>query len=536
MMHAEQIDYAGQQKLVAALLDGIRFPHAVQGVRLIETHISWVLITGHYAYKIKKALNLGFLNFTDLQARRFYCEEELRLNCRLASGVYVDVIPIGGKPEEPEIGAQPAIEYAVRMFSFIPENQLDYLLQHEQVLPQQIDDLAGVLADFHRVLPPAKNDSEFGKPAAIHAMARQNFEQLQAQLTEKMDCAAIANLSAMTEIAFIECEQYFNLRHQQGFVRECHGDLHSGNIVLIEGKLVPFDGIEFDPALRWIDVMDEVAFLMMDLLHARRTDLAFSFLNAYLEQTGDYAGLPVLSFYMAYRAVVRAKICALRAAQSGQRGDVHRQQMTACRSYLALAAECLTRHQPVLIITHGLPGSGKSTFAKIALARFQAIRVRSDVERKRLSGLLPLDDSRSIPENDLYSADMTRRTYTRLYELARQIISAGYSVIVDAAFLKQGERNQFYQLAFSMSVPFAIASVKASVPTMKSRIMLRLSAANDASEADIEVLDKLQCSQELLSAHELGRAVEFLNQEDNNSMSDDNPAWAELANLLPLHR
>ena len=535
-MSTDQIDYAGQQKLVAALVGGHCFPHALDGVRLIETHISWVLIAGIYAYKIKKALNLGFLNFTNLPARQFYCNEELRLNRRLAAGVYLDVIPIGGKADAPEIGAQPAIEYAVRMLSFIPENQLDHLLEQGKILPQQLDDLAASLADFHRDLPPAKIESEFGKPAAIHAVTRQNFEQLRTLLAEKADCDAIANLSGITEIALSQCEKYFNQRHQQGYVRECHGDLHMGNIVLIEKRLVPFDGIEFDPALRWIDVLDEVSFLVMDLLHAQRSDLAFRFLNAYLEQTGDYAGLSVLSFYMAYRAMVRAKVCALRASQAVKSDDVRQREMTACRSYLALAAECLTRHRPVLMITHGLPGSGKSTFAKAALEKYQAIRIRSDVERKRLSGLLPLDDSRAILGNDLYSADMTWRTYNHLHELARQILSAGYSVIVDAAFLKQDERAQFYQLALNMSVPFAIISMKATTPTLKSRVMLRRNSANDASEADVGVLEKLQIAQDLLFPHEIDSAVEFQNENDSDGIAADNPGWAELERLLLLRQ
>jgi hypothetical protein len=188
------------------------------------------------------------------------------------------------------------------------------------------------------------------------------------------------------------------------------------------------------------------------------------------------------------------------------------------------------------MITNGLPGSGKSTFAKAALEKYQAIRIRSDVERKRLSGLLPLDDSRAISGNDLYSADMTWRTYNHLHELARQILSAGYSVIVDAAFLKQDERAQFYQLALNMSVPFAIISMKATTPTLKSRVMLRRNSANDASEADVGVLEKLQIAQDLLFPHEIDSAVEFQNENDSDGIAADNPGWAELERLLLLRQ
>lgn len=535
----DQTDYASQQTLVAALLEMHRFPHAAQDVRLVETHISWVLLAGRYAYKIKKALDLGFLDFTSLQARQFYCSEEIRLNRRLAPGIYLDVVPIGGKPGSPEFGTQPPIEYAVRMRRFATSKQLDHLLARGKVLPQHMDNLAATLAVFHGGLPQVEAGSVFGTPAIIRAAAMQNFETLLALLTERPDRDALAELRLSTENAFATRAEYFSQRRAQGCVRECHGDLHLGNIVLIGKQAVPFDGIEFNPALRWIDVMDEVAFLVMDLLHGQRADLAFRFLNAYLEATGDYAGVAVLRFYLAYRAGVRAKVSAIRAFQanpcSGQSDHgqlVQTQALTACRNYLALAGECLARRRPALIITHGLPGSGKSTFAQAALERLQAIRIRSDVERKRLFGVNPLDDSGASPGNGIYSADATRRTYTRLHELARDLLDAGFSVIVDAAFLKQDERAQFHALALSLSVPFVIVSMQASAATLGARIMQRRNAASDASEADLGVLQMLQVAQQPLLPHERGRTVEFLNDANHEGIPADAASWGRLDELL----
>lgn len=524
----DQTDYASQQILVAALLDRHRFPHAAKSVRLVETHISWVLLAGRYAYKIKKAINLGFLNFTSLQARQFYCSEEIRLNRRLASRIYLDVIPIGGNFDAPELGIQPAIEYAVRMRRFATAKQLNHLLARGKVMPQHMDSLAAALAAFHGGLPQADANSAFGAPATIRAAAMQNFETLLSLLTAQPDRNAVAELRLSTGNAYSACEQYFIQRHAQGCVRECHGDLHLGNIVLIGKQPVPFDGIEFNPALRWIDVMDEVAFLVMDLLHGSRPDLAFRFLNAYLEETGDYAGVSVLRFYLAYRAGVRAKVSAIRAFQD----PVQMQAMTACRNYLALAAECLSRRRPALIITHGLPGSGKSTFAQDALERLNGIRIRSDVERKRLFGMNPLDDSHSRAGDGIYGADATRRTYARLNELARDLLDAGFPVIVDAAFLKQDEREQFHALALSLSVPFAIVSMQASPATLDTRIMRRRNAASDASEADLGVLQMLQASQQPLLPHELARAVEFFNDADRGGIPADAPSWSKLDELL----
>ena len=529
-----QTDYSAQNKLVTALLEGRRYPHPAKAVRLIETHISWVLLAGRYAYKIKKALDLGFLNFTTLEARRFFCAEEIRLNRRLAPKIYLDVIAIGGSLEEPELGAQPAIEYAVRMRRFAFANQMDRLLARGKVLPRHLDSLAATLAHFHSGLPAAEAGSAFGTAAAIRTSALQNFEQLQPLLKQSADLDAVAALRHATEIAYTACEKRFEERRAQGYVRECHGDLHLGNIALIGNEPIPFDGIEFNSALCWIDVMDETAFAVMDLLHCKHPEFAYRFLNAYLEATGDYSGVSVLRFYVAYRAAVRAKVSAIRAFQAGISKRGAADALATCRSYLELGEAYLARHQPALIITHGLPGSGKTTFAQAALERLQAIRIRSDVERKRLFGLAPLADSSRIG-NNMYSADATQRTYARLNELARELLMAGFPVIVDAAFLKHEERRRFCELAHELKVPFAIASMQASKATLSARITQRRKEAYDASEADIAVLETLQAAQEPLLPHELACVVEFVNEQDINGDAAAALGWGKL-DMLFVHQ
>ena len=349
-------------------------------------------------------------------------------------------------------------------------------------------------------------------------------------LKEPADKQVVKELRHTTRIAHAACEKLFGERRAQGHVRECHGDLHLGNIVLIGNEPVPFDGIEFNPALRWIDVMNEVAFLVMDLLHRKQPELAYRFLNAYLEGTGDYSGVSVLRYYVAYRAAVRAKISAIRASQAGISERDTADTLATCRSYLALAGTSLARRQPALLITHGLPGSGKTTFAQVALERLQAIRIRSDVERKRLFGLASPADSRSRIDNDMYSADATRRTYSRLYELSRELLVAGFTVIVDAAFLKQEERNQFRKLAHDLAVPFAIASMQASKATLSARIIKRRKEAKDASDADIPVLEMLQAAQEPLLPQEHACAVKFINDEDVRGAVNA-PSWSRLDKL-----
>lgn len=524
-------DLSTQQKLVSALLDGRRYPHPAKTVRVIETHISWVLLAGRYAYKVKKAVDLGFLDFTQLDARLHFCTEEIRLNRRLAPKIYLNVVAIGGSPERPQFGAQPALEYAVRMRRFASSTLMDHLLERDRILPQHIDRLAAVVADFHQRIPPAAADSTFGTAAAIRAPMLQTFGQL-LDLGDVVQREMVDELRAAFDVEYRACQDAFATRRAQGFVRECHGDLHLGNIALIGDQPVPFDGIEFDPALRWIDVINDVAFAAMDLLHRARPELAYRFLNAYLEASGDYAGMTLFRFYCAGRALVRAKVHAIEAIQSTQpplprqRCDAGR---IACHDYLALAKQCLARRQPVLIITHGLPGSGKTTFSQIALEKFQAIRIRSDVERKRLFGLAALDDSRSASAAEMYGAEATQRTYAYLLQTARMLLIAGLPVIIDAAFLKQVQRDQFHRLAQAMSIPFAIATMQAGRHALEARITQRLAQANDASEADLTVLDALQTAQDALTPQELIYSIRFVS---GGRELADAASWVALESVM----
>lgn len=516
-----------QQQLITALRDPSRYPATAKNVQLIETHISWILLAGPYAYKIKKALDLGFLNYVDLAARRAGCEEEIRLNRRTAPDIYLDVVAIGGSPGDPRFGGQPAFEYAVRMHRFASANLLDRLLLRGKLTARHIDALVAAIIRFHTSLPALESRSPFGTAASIHAAAQQNFGQLCSLLTNKTDKENIAALQHAGEEEFAFCQSRFEARRAQGFVRECHGDLHLGNIVLIGDEPVPFDCIEFNSALRWIDVMDEVAFTMMDFLQRDQPEFAWRFLNAVLEASGDYGGASVLHFYLAYRATVRAKVCAIRACQADISKRAGANELTACRSYLALARQCLAPRRAALIITHGLPGSGKTTFSQFALQQLGAIRIRSDVERKRLHGMSALESSRAR-DGDIYGPQATERTYARLHESARGLLQAGFTVIVDAAFLMRDEREQFRALAQGMGLPFVIASLSARDGTLRERVRQR---RNDASEADVAVLEKLRAAQQPLSAPELAWSANFTTEQAPDSKANAQN-WNKLLMLL----
>ncbi len=485
--------------VISALLKPEAWPHPVASLELIETHISWVLLTGEYAYKIKKPVDFGFLDFSTLEKRRHCCKEEVRLNGRLASEIYLDVVPICGSPKAPVIGGEGSVlEYAVRMRQFDTRLGFDQLLQRGELTADHMDRVAAVLAKFHAGIEVFDENSSYGNPAAVLAPVRENFEQIRQHLSDQVGdplrLEEFEALSRWSEAAWRELETVFSRRREAGFVRECHGDLHLRNIVLWQGR------VEFNPSLRRIDVMSELAFLLMDLDDYGRHDLSARLLNSYLEHTGDYEGLQVLRFYQVYRALVRAKVASLRLAQAPE--DSANEQLELCK-YLDLASRYTRPLTPSLSIVHGLSGSGKTHVSQQLLQRSALIRLRSDVERKRLFGLAPLESSESGSRPDIYTLQATERTYGRLLELARDVTGWGYAVLVDAAFLKAPERRAFSDMAREANIPFAILHCEADTALLRERIVERQARADDASEADLSVLELQIESQEPLSAEEL---------------------------------
>jgi len=495
---------AAAPPLFAALLDPACYPHPVAGVRVLETHISWVLLTGEYAYKIKKPVNLGFLDFSSLELRRHYCEEELRLNRRLAPELYLDLAEIRGTPGAPRVGGDgPVLEYAVRMREFPQASLASRALAGGAFGAAEIDALAALVARFHASAPQARTETRYGAPDAVLADALQNFEQMLQLARAAPDDRALRALRLWTQHEFEARSGVFAARRKQGFVRECHGDLHLGNIVLLDGRPVPFDCIEFNDSLRWIDVMSEAAFLAMDLEDRGRRDLAWRFLNRYLEATGDYAGLAVLPFYLVYRALVRAKVHLMRSRQSGLRRPERARLTRAFEDYLRLAGRLAAPERPALILAHGLSGCGKTTLTQPLVEALGAIRVRSDLERKRAHGVAPRASSGSGVGSGLYTAVINAATYRRLGELAQEALRAGFPVVVDAAFLKRAERDAFRAIAERLDVPFTILDFHAPLEVLRARITERLARADDASEADLAVLEHQLRAREPLTPAEM---------------------------------
>ncbi|HZN27335.1 MAG TPA: AAA family ATPase [Burkholderiales bacterium] len=476
--------------VIAALLRPDAYPHPAENVEMLETHISWVFLAGAYAYKIKKPVDLGFVDFTTLEKRRHFCEDELRLNRRLAPQIYVDMVEIRGSPEGLHIGGPgPVAEYALRMHRFPQEALATRMLADGRLTRELVERLGRRLARFHADLVPAPPDLPYATTAAILREACQNFDQIAAMLPEPHLDHVLVSIRDWTEREFILRYSEFHERREAGMTRECHGDLHLRNIVELDGELVPFDCIEFNAALRWTDVMNEVAFLFMDLLDCGADALAWRFLNAYLEANGVYSGLSVLRFYVVYRAMVRAKVHLIRACQGNlDRAEASRLR-SAYQSYLALAQRCTTLGQPAILLMHGFCASGKSTMALSLAQELGGLRLRSDVERKRLHGLSPLAQSHSTVSSGLYGQDATQATYARLAQAARIVVTSGYTAIVDASFLRRAHRAALRDLATSMGVPIALIDVSTPQALLRTRIMARVARANDPSEASLAVLE-----------------------------------------------
>jgi uncharacterized protein len=493
-----------QARLIRSLTDPRLYEPSCTGVRVIETHISFVLLTGHYAYKIKKAVDLGFLDFTTLPVRHFYCQRELELNRRLAPSIYLRVVAITGTIDRPSIGGDgPAIEYAVQMREFPQDGLLARVLERGDLTAAHIDVLASIVAAFHTSAPAAATDSRFGSAAEILDLAIANFTELAPLVEDDEGRRTIASLRRWSEQEHEHARRtrLFEARQRAGFVRECHGDLHLGNIALVDGEVTIFDCIEFNEDMRWGDVMADVAFLVMDMQDRGRPDFAARFLNAYLERTGDYEGVPVLRFYVVYRAMVRAKVAYMRASQTPE-PDAREAKAAEGREYLRLASRCTTPSTPGIVITHGPTGAGKTTGSQGFIESIDTIRIRTDVERKRLHGLMAQARSGSALNAGLYSAAETERTYARLAELARAVVTGGYPVVVDGTFLRRRDRDRFRRLADELDVPFAIADFVAPADTLRARVRRRRETAADASEADIRVLEHQLQSAEPLTASE----------------------------------
>lgn len=487
-------------ELISALQNPGLYDHPVESFEVLETHISWVILTGPYAYKIKKPVDFGFLDFSSLDRRKHFCAEELRLNSRLAPTLYLDVVPITGSAEQPQVnGAGEPFEYAIRMRQFDQSGLFDAMQEKEGLDAGMMRDLAQQVAAFHRELPAVADDKPLGTPEAVFAAMKENFEQIRPLLEDDSLLPQLEALESWTECTFERHQDTIASRRERGFVRECHGDLHLTNITRFEDQVTVFDCIEFNEPFRWIDTINDLAFLLMDLESRNEYALSADVLNVYLEYSGDFEGVQLLTMYKTYRALVRAKIALFMLGNPSLSDDEKQALHDRYRSYAALAESYSETPIPYLLATAGLSGSGKTVISSMLSTKLGLIRLRSDVERKRLHGLDPLASSRSGIGKDMYSEEANRKTYERLASLATQLLLGGNPVIIDSAALRQSERAAFDDVATNLGLPFALIDCKAPEETRKKWVRER---NGDASEATEQLLEEQKKWVEPLTAEE----------------------------------
>ena len=487
--------------LVHALDNPLALGHPLRSLRLLETHISWIILTGNYAYKIKKPVNLGFLDFSTLERRRHFCHEELRLNRRFAPQIYVDVIEIRGTVDAPRLhGEGTAIEYALQMIEFPQQCLLSHHAADGTLTATMVDAIAVRVNELHASADSAPPESAFGSAHSVHRWSEENLSQIANAVPDSLMPASFGRLQRWYQDNADLLDQVERRKHD-GRVRDCHGDLHLDNMALIDNEVMPFDCIEFNPELRWIDTISEAAFVAMDLQARGYPGFGWRFISLYLENSADYDAIVLLRYYFIYRALVRAKVEALRIDPAARSTAAN---FAAAFSYLDLADQWCAKRPVGMIIMHGLSGSGKSTVAAQLVEALGALRIRSDIVRKQLFELAPDSDSNSAPNQGIYSPEATAMTYLRLSQIAARVIAAKFHVIVDATFLKEADRRQLLELESSTAFACVIVVCDAPEAVLRERISKR---ENDPSEANLQVLERQIKSRQAISDQETGMAT-----------------------------
>lgn len=504
--------------LIESLKNPEHYPHRVtEEIRVIETQVSWVILTGDFAYKFKKNINFGFLDFSTLKKRQFYCEEELRLNQRLAPDIYQAVVAIcvnDDNPEQISISAedyrnQPptahVIEYAVRMQQFDPDAGLDYLLEQGQFKDVWIEQLAEQLAGFHQTLPTVAAKSPWGKADNVWQLVSDNYLHTLEFCTDEQELSLLTELYTKTTEYYNALLPIFDERRKLGFIRECHGDLHLGNVTLYQDKIRLFDCIEFNLQFRWIDTCSDLAFLLMDLEANNKAAWANRTLNHYLELSGDYQSLHLLNFYKSFRAMVRAKVATL--------GEQANHQVF--NHYLRLTQSYQERSQPKIYLMHGLSGSGKSYLSHKMLETINAIRIRSETERQRIFK----DLQKKGKKLKLHSPEVNARLSQHLLKLTQQIVQLGYTIIIDGTFLKPHFRHKYVEIAEKYQSNLQIVSCVCDEKLMEARLKRANNTRRSNSGSPVERLNEQFQYQQPLIDGEL-KYQRLVNTDNDSSIKE----------------
>jgi hypothetical protein len=474
-----------------SLLKPDAYPEPTTRVELVQTHVSWIFLTDCFAYKIKKPVDFGFLNFSTIDRRRFYCNEEVKYNSRLCPGIYEGVVELRETPAGAAFrGAGQIIDYAVKMKRLPAEGMLDRLVENNAIAAADLAKVARVIADFHGTAATSPLISEYGRLDRILFNWQENFEQVQ-QFKDATLPDSERELIRSWVFAFAEQNgELFSRRLAEGFIRECDGDIHLENICLADGRVYIFDCIEFSERFRCCDTAADVAFLLMDLDFHNRHDLAEAVFATYLEASADQGMPAVIDFYKVYRAFVRGKVESLQLNDGGIEIQEKNRARTRAVRYFRLARGYIERSrlQPTLFITCGLMGSGKSTLAA-QLAFELGIRLfSSDTLRKQMSGILPETPAAAAFGEGLYHPRISAEVYHELVRLAEAELSGGRSLIIDASFIQQQQRLACAELVQRHGARLVILNLFCSEAENRRRLIGRSATGRSISDGRAELL------------------------------------------------
>ncbi|NJL44589.1 MAG: AAA family ATPase [Leptolyngbyaceae cyanobacterium SM2_3_12] len=460
------------------------YPHPVtEPIRLMQTHVSYVLLTGDYAYKVKKPVNFGFLDYSTLAKRQHFCQEELRLNQRGAAPLYLEVVTIGEVDGACHLNQGTPVEYAVKMVQFPQNTLLSALYEGGELTEALIHKLSESVAAFHLQAETNAHIRTFGEVSQIRQAFDENYEQTVGFIGGPQTQTQFDETKAYTDSFFASRGDLFRQRVDQGWIRACHGDLHLNNICHWQDQLYLFDCIEFNEPFRYVDVMYDVGFVVMDLIAKDCPHLATVFLNHYMEQTGDWEGLQLLPLYISRQAYVRAKVTSFLLNDPGVDAEAKQQATATAAHYYHLAWSAVRPQIGQLYVMVGLSGSGKSTTARLLAGQIDAIHIRSDAVRKHL-GRVPLDQR---GDQSLYTPAMTQKTYDRLLTLGLTLVKEGFTVILDAKYDRQEFRQTALEQAQAAQVSLHFLHCTAPLKVLEARVRDR---SGDIADATVAILQQ----------------------------------------------
>lgn len=479
--------------ILKSLMNPEVYPVPATTVELLQTHISWIFLTDTHAFKIKKPVDFGFLDFSTVDKRRFYCNEEVRLNRRLCPDIYEGVVELRADGDGASFtGNGPILDYAVIMKRLPADRMLDRLVERGEATTGMIENVSEVISRFHAAAATTRYISDFGSLDRIMSNWNENFEQMQRYSTRTLPESELAAIRLWVEEFADTNRALFARRAEQGFIRECDGDLHLDNICMVEDRVYIFDCIEFNERFRFCDTAADIAFLLMDLDFHGRSDLSASALTAYQKLSGDNELARLVDFYKVYRAFVRGKVESFLLDD----GTVEREmkeaaQKRAIRYFRLARGYCeRTRLRPTLFITCGTMGCGKSTLADQLAFELGISVYNSDIVRKMRSGQ-PLETSIHEPYGQgLYDKAVTDRVYEELEKLAEDEIIAGHSVLIDASFKRASNRAKCAALAARHGADFVILLVSCDEDEQKNRLSRRSASRDSVSDGRIELLEQ----------------------------------------------